>query len=619
MISVAAELVGMHPQTLRIYESKGLVRPGRTPGGTRLYSEHDLDRLRLIQRLTTELGLNLAGVERVLALEDELAADARPSRPARGGDARRRSSRCTASTGATSCVYREAVAVSREERGTDGLQQADDQVPGGGRRRAGARAPPRQPGALPRAPAARAPRPGSAARARRRSADALRAEAEAKLAQQAAHSRARRSSRGASAALLEGPRPRRRRGAEARGRLRLDRAPPARARRRAARRAAREDQGGARRPARHLAGSGGHLPGAREVRPRPDGAGGERQARPGDRPRRGDPPRDPGALAADEEQPGADRRSRRRQDRDRRGARAADRRRRRPRGAEGQARLGARHRRAARRLEVPRRVRGAAEGRPHRDPVGRRRDHPLHRRAAHDRRRGRGRGRRRRGEHAQAAARPRRAPLHRRDHARRVPQAHREGRRARAALPAGVRRRAVGVRHDRDPARPEGALRGPPRRRDPRRCARRRGGALRPLHLRPPAARQGDRPDRRGGVAPADGDRLLADRARRGRAARAPARDRARGDGEGVEGSTRAARARARRGEGTPRRARRPLVEGEGGAPADRRDQAPDRRAEHGGRPRRAHGRPAAGRRDPLRRAARARAGAGRARAQPDG
>lgn len=72
MISIAAELVGMHPQTLRIYESKGLIRPGRTAGGTRIYSEHDLDRLRLIQRLTTELGLNLAGVERVLHLEDEL-------------------------------------------------------------------------------------------------------------------------------------------------------------------------------------------------------------------------------------------------------------------------------------------------------------------------------------------------------------------------------------------------------------------------------------------------------------------------------------------------------------------------------------------------------------------
>jgi MerR family transcriptional regulator, heat shock protein HspR len=72
MISVAAELVGMHPQTLRIYEAKGLVRPRRTPGNTRLYSEIDLERLREIQRLTTDLGLNLAGVERVLALQDEL-------------------------------------------------------------------------------------------------------------------------------------------------------------------------------------------------------------------------------------------------------------------------------------------------------------------------------------------------------------------------------------------------------------------------------------------------------------------------------------------------------------------------------------------------------------------
>jgi MerR family transcriptional regulator/heat shock protein HspR len=72
MISVAAELVGMHPQTLRIYEQKGLVRPKRTAGNTRLYSDADIERLRLINRLTTELGLNLAGVERVLHLEDEL-------------------------------------------------------------------------------------------------------------------------------------------------------------------------------------------------------------------------------------------------------------------------------------------------------------------------------------------------------------------------------------------------------------------------------------------------------------------------------------------------------------------------------------------------------------------
>jgi MerR family transcriptional regulator/heat shock protein HspR len=72
MISVAAELVGMHPQTLRMYEQKSLVRPQRTAGNTRLYSDADIERVRLIQRLTNELGLNLAGVEHVLRLQDEL-------------------------------------------------------------------------------------------------------------------------------------------------------------------------------------------------------------------------------------------------------------------------------------------------------------------------------------------------------------------------------------------------------------------------------------------------------------------------------------------------------------------------------------------------------------------
>jgi MerR family transcriptional regulator/heat shock protein HspR len=72
MISVAADLVGMHPQTLRMYEQKGLVSPQRTPGNTRLYSEADLERLRLVQRLTTEFRLNLAGVEVVLRMEDEV-------------------------------------------------------------------------------------------------------------------------------------------------------------------------------------------------------------------------------------------------------------------------------------------------------------------------------------------------------------------------------------------------------------------------------------------------------------------------------------------------------------------------------------------------------------------
>jgi MerR family transcriptional regulator/heat shock protein HspR len=72
MISVAADIVGMHPQTLRIYESKGLIRPKRTAGNTRLYSEADIERLQLIQQLTNDLGLNLAGVEQVMQLQDEV-------------------------------------------------------------------------------------------------------------------------------------------------------------------------------------------------------------------------------------------------------------------------------------------------------------------------------------------------------------------------------------------------------------------------------------------------------------------------------------------------------------------------------------------------------------------
>ena len=70
MISVAAELAGMHPQTLRIYETRGLIKPQRSPKQTRLYSRSDVERLRRIQELTTTFGLNLAGVERVLELEE---------------------------------------------------------------------------------------------------------------------------------------------------------------------------------------------------------------------------------------------------------------------------------------------------------------------------------------------------------------------------------------------------------------------------------------------------------------------------------------------------------------------------------------------------------------------
>ena len=72
MISVAAELAHMHPQTLRIYESRGLITPKRSPKNTRLYSQRDVERLRRIQRMTSEEGLNLAGVETVLELEERV-------------------------------------------------------------------------------------------------------------------------------------------------------------------------------------------------------------------------------------------------------------------------------------------------------------------------------------------------------------------------------------------------------------------------------------------------------------------------------------------------------------------------------------------------------------------
>jgi MerR family transcriptional regulator, heat shock protein HspR len=77
MISVAAELADMHPQTLRMYEARGLIEPKRSPKGTRLYSHKDVERLRRIQGMTAELGMNLAGVERVFELEQQLESMAR--------------------------------------------------------------------------------------------------------------------------------------------------------------------------------------------------------------------------------------------------------------------------------------------------------------------------------------------------------------------------------------------------------------------------------------------------------------------------------------------------------------------------------------------------------------
>ena len=84
MISVAAELAEMHPQTLRMYEDRGLIKPQRSPKGTRLYSQEDVDRLRRIQELTCELGMNLAGVERVFELEAQIERMQRRVRRARG-------------------------------------------------------------------------------------------------------------------------------------------------------------------------------------------------------------------------------------------------------------------------------------------------------------------------------------------------------------------------------------------------------------------------------------------------------------------------------------------------------------------------------------------------------
>ena len=72
MISVAAQLADMHPQTLRMYEERGLIKPKRSPKGTRLYSQQDVERLRRIQEMTAELGMNLAGVEKVFQLEAQL-------------------------------------------------------------------------------------------------------------------------------------------------------------------------------------------------------------------------------------------------------------------------------------------------------------------------------------------------------------------------------------------------------------------------------------------------------------------------------------------------------------------------------------------------------------------
>ena len=324
---------------------------------------------------------------------------------------------------------------------------------------------------------------------------------------------------------------------------------------------------------------------------------------------------DPGPLEAHQEQPGADRRARRRQDRDRRGPRAADRVRRRAREPQGPPPGRARPERDGRRVQVPRRVRGPAQGRAQGDRRRQGPDHRVHRRAPHDRRRRRRRGRDGRRQHAQADARPRRAAGGRRDHARRVPQAHREGPRARAPLPARVRGRADRRGHDRDPPRAQGALPGPPQ--DPHPGLRAGGGgdAEPALHRRPVPARQGDRPGRRGRVADPDGDRLQADRDRRGRPAHHAARDRAPVAGRrrrsGHGGAARAARARARRGARALRRDARRVAAREGVRRRRGRASGAARAGQDRPRARPARGRPRARGRAPVRDDPRAREAAG--------
>ena len=234
--------------------------------------------------------------------------------------------------------------------------------------------------------------------------------------------------------------------------------------------------------------------------PEQEGDGGK--DRPADRPRAGDRAHDPDPLPAHQEQPAVCRRSRRRQDGDRRRPGEAHRGRRRARGAGAFHHLRARHGRAAGGHALSRRLRGAAEGGGVRagKPAGR---DPVHRRDPHRDRRRRHIGRRDgRLEPAEAGAGVGQPALHRLDHLQGIPQLLREGPRAGPPLPEDRRERAEPRGQRQDPARPEDQLRTPPQGALHRRSDPRRGGAVREIHQRPQAARQGDRRDRRGGRLP---------------------------------------------------------------------------------------------------------------------
>ena len=238
-------------------------------------------------------------------------------------------------------------------------------------------------------------------------------------------------------------------------------------------------------------------PRAGQLRPRSDRIGPARQARPGDRPREGDRADDANPRPAHEEQSRAAGRGRRGQDRHRRRVRPARGRGERPRVAAGSPHRRARPGDDGRRHEIPRPVRGTHQGGDERSPPREEHD-PVHRRVAHPGRRRRGRRGHRRQQRVEARPVARRNPVHRRHHAGRVPQVHREGQRAGSPLPGGDGRAVDQGRGGRNPQGAPRPLRAAPPRADHQRRGRRGRRAFEPLHHRPLPARQGHRRDRRG-------------------------------------------------------------------------------------------------------------------------